>query len=109
MRLGATELREASVIGGRQAGGRARRPRLTVSGLALAAAALAPAIGAAQTAATPAPATTTSQPPAIVDKNDIVVNGIKYRDTVLPTRLSSSSVREEGRRLSLKRVRPTRG
>lgn len=61
-----------------------RNSMFAASGLALVLTALA---GAASAQTAPAPAATT--PP--VDQNEVVVNGIPYRETVLPTRLSSDS------------------
>jgi iron complex outermembrane receptor protein len=58
------------------------RRRLNVSALAL-----LPAIAAAHVAAADAPVTTA--PPEV---SEVVVNGIPFKETVLPTRLSTSSV-----------------
>jgi len=69
---------------------RARQLGLTVSGLALAFAAMGPMQALAQAADPAAPVATAPKKP--LDPNEIVVNGIRYRDTVLPTRLKSSSV-----------------
>jgi len=59
-----------------------RRAGLTAWGVVGFYAALASATHAQQAPATPAPAP---------DQNEVVVNGIPYRETVLPTRLSSDS------------------
>ena len=82
MRFGADDRNPNEFMGERR---RARRLLATASGLALVA--FAPALALAQAAA-PTP----SQPTAQGETPEIVVNGIPYHETVLPTRLSSSSV-----------------
>ena len=96
------QLNELNVSKDRRAGvriGPGRRTGLvfTVSGLALALAAAHPALaqtGAADQApnnAAPKGAASKTAAQA-TDLSEVVVNGIPYKETVLPTRLSSSSV-----------------
>src|ERR1035438_8840265 len=51
---------------------------------------MAPAIGRAAEAASPANAT--EGPSAAAEVSEVVVNGVPFKETVLPTRLSTSSV-----------------
>lgn len=89
MRLGAHQNSPLSLTGnGAEIATRGRRLAalaMTASSLllAIAASAASPVLAADAAAAAPAPTS---------DPNEVVVNGIPYRETVLPTRLKSSSV-----------------
>jgi outer membrane receptor protein involved in Fe transport len=68
-----------------------RLPAFILAGLAAAVAAPGAAL-AADAAAADAPSQTANPPPKTsTEVSDVVVNGIPYRETVLPTRLSTSS------------------
>jgi hypothetical protein len=69
-----------------------RSPRrlLAATGLGVVLASLAGASKAQQAPAAPAPGAPIATAPPL-DQNEVVVNGIPYRETVLPTRLSSDS------------------
>ena len=84
-----SEVRERAAAAGLTRRRRAHCLALTVSSLALTIAAVGPTQVLAQSA-TPASDTTASK--AATDLSEVVVNGIPFKETVLPTRLSSSSV-----------------
>ena len=68
------------------------RPGHGVSGLVLALAAIVPGAASAADAAASAPAGASEGPSSAAEVSEVIVNGVPFRETVLPTRLSTNSV-----------------